>query len=625
MKANRLRITLSIGLSLIVAGCPCWAEEGLREDPTLEDETNYEDLLADLEDMSVDLNAASVDDLRRLPGLSKKEAQAIVMFRRQHGPFRRSKDVNQVEGLSEETIETISPYLTVSGVGELEIAVQSRIRGIWDRSKGGPDLWTKTQMYQRTEVTVGRRARLLVVTEKDPGEAHLTDFSAGYVELRDLPGSGHLVLGDFRPGFAQGLVFSRWSRSGGSVERLKREDSKAVGYRSSTENGALRGGFLRMFMGSVDATIWLSNAGFDAKVNEAGVVIGLDESGLHRTPAERSKADVLTERLLGLRFGLKSGSMVKTGLTLSYAIFDPPFQRTDPVRKRFAFQGSRNQVIGMDWDLTHDRLNLYGEVAFARTSPALLVGLTLDLDRMQVNLLGRRYSRDFHNIHGGGFSMLSGENRNEIGVLSVLSWRPIRSVAVTVYFDQYRCPWRRYFLPLPSQGTRAGVFLKLRCPRRVLIHLRARSKYTQEWHRGLADAKRKELRVDLSWRPQKQLRLRGRAERVWVPRTGAEIPHEVGSAGFGDLRLRFGRALSLEGRLTCFRTDSYRSRIYEFEGDHTGIAFSRSLNGKGAKGYVLLKAKFRGVQLSAKYRKVIAGGKSGRGTSQFSLQTELRR
>ena len=58
------------------------------------------------------LNAASVDELQRLPAIGPKTAARIVQYRRQHGPFETLEDLQQVRGVGPRTIEKLRP-LTV--------------------------------------------------------------------------------------------------------------------------------------------------------------------------------------------------------------------------------------------------------------------------------------------------------------------------------------------------------------------------------------------------------------------------------------------------------------------------------------------------------------------------------
>ncbi|MFN3928920.1 MAG: helix-hairpin-helix domain-containing protein, partial [Thermoflexus sp.] len=61
----------------------------------------------------LNLNAASVEELERLPGIGPRTAQAIVDYRLKRGPFRRLEDLLAVPGIGPATLERIRPLVTV--------------------------------------------------------------------------------------------------------------------------------------------------------------------------------------------------------------------------------------------------------------------------------------------------------------------------------------------------------------------------------------------------------------------------------------------------------------------------------------------------------------------------------
>ena len=83
---------------------------------------------------------------------------------------------------------------------------------------------------------------------------------------------------------------------------------------------------------------------------------------------------------------------------------------------------------------------------------------------------------------------------------------------------------------------------------------------------------------------------------------GSEIINETGFLIFQDFQLKLPIELTLMGRLVFFQTNSYASRIYEFENDLTGVMNNLALYGTGMRWYFLLRYKImQTINLSFKY------------------------
>lgn len=61
----------------------------------------------------VNLNAATAQELKDLPGIGDVMAQRIIDYRERHGGFRRTEDVIIVEGFSEKRYRTIAGLICV--------------------------------------------------------------------------------------------------------------------------------------------------------------------------------------------------------------------------------------------------------------------------------------------------------------------------------------------------------------------------------------------------------------------------------------------------------------------------------------------------------------------------------
>lgn len=61
----------------------------------------------------IDLNAATYNDLVKLPGIGPVMAKRIIDFRATHGGFKRLQDLRKVKGVGAKTYEKLAPLLIV--------------------------------------------------------------------------------------------------------------------------------------------------------------------------------------------------------------------------------------------------------------------------------------------------------------------------------------------------------------------------------------------------------------------------------------------------------------------------------------------------------------------------------
>lgn len=60
----------------------------------------------------VNINTADVKELATLPGIGPSKAEAIDKYRKAHGKFKTSKDLLQVKGLGEKTVQKLEKEIT---------------------------------------------------------------------------------------------------------------------------------------------------------------------------------------------------------------------------------------------------------------------------------------------------------------------------------------------------------------------------------------------------------------------------------------------------------------------------------------------------------------------------------
>lgn len=61
----------------------------------------------------ININSCSVNELNREPFINRDIAQAIIIYRNQHGSYQNIEDIKKIAFLTEETFQKIIPYLTV--------------------------------------------------------------------------------------------------------------------------------------------------------------------------------------------------------------------------------------------------------------------------------------------------------------------------------------------------------------------------------------------------------------------------------------------------------------------------------------------------------------------------------
>jgi competence protein ComEA len=64
---------------------------------------------------TVDVNAASAEELETLPGIGPSLAERIVTFRETNGPFGSAEDLLDVNGMNDRRLEEIEPYIETGG------------------------------------------------------------------------------------------------------------------------------------------------------------------------------------------------------------------------------------------------------------------------------------------------------------------------------------------------------------------------------------------------------------------------------------------------------------------------------------------------------------------------------
>lgn len=592
---RRTKVTFIVLLPNLLSGFASHAQESI--DP--ETAETYLAVLRDLEGQVINVNKATVEDLKALPWFSPEMARQVIAYRKRFGRFPGLGDLLRVPGVTSEILAAVRPYLTVSSRRGPRLRTSVRIT----RPSSHSDAWSNLRLYQRTVIGV-RRLEAVFLTERDPLEVRLADFLTGYVRVAAVPGLRRLLAGDFRPGYGQGLLFSRHNRSATGLEWARPASVRTVGYRSAIEDGALRGVFAEGRAGRVTWTAMGARNRWDAAVDSSGVA-EIRTADLHVTQTQRERRGRLREYLAALRSRVEVPAG-RIGATFVRTAFTPALQNV-----------RRLHSSGMDWDLHARQTNVFGEIAASgRKAVAWLTGARTGMDRLKLVMLARRYPPGFSSLHGGPFSAYSGSN--EWGLFAGAVWRPGRRTRFQATLDRHGriAPEGRH--TLPARGERFGFEMRRRLgSARLRLTLGTRRQtVTTSGITGMRHQKRARLRLTV---PRSDARLN-----LWLEGAGARSPirKSDGRAAGVDLRVQRGAKLRGDAWLALFDVTHFDSRIYTFEPDVWGGSRMQLLSGRGRTAGIRITCKGSRIRVSVRYAVKNTGeGTSSTWATQFEFGT----
>lgn len=595
------------------------------------------DLLEGMQEDPLDLNGATTAELEQIPSLSPLVAFRIVS-RRTVEPFQKVEDLSKVEGVTPEILRAIDPFVTVKRkslftTGDArQVHLRTRaVRSSFGTSgaSNGPYSGSPEKLYSKIVARIGglqsndpseiRKAQpenpsllLGLVTEKDPGERNYLDFVSGHLCATIPSLSARFVLGDFLLEAGQGLVFWRpmgFSKGSEATANVARNGGGVRPSLSSDQAWLFRGAAANLEFNICLISLFYSIKPFDARIDAEGVVTRFDVDGLHRTEAEMQGRNKVTEKAYGARIGLN----LVEGLMIGASGIVSTFDRMVSLPGAFGFHGDRCSAVGLDASYTQSSMRIFAEVAqdYNMARSGVFGVLISPRAGASLALLARFYPSDFKSLHGSGFSENGSNNENESGVYCGLSYRPCSWLSLSAFYDQFMFPWRTTRALFPSNGNEVLVRAEMNPDRRMNLELRLRHKEKPASNLvigpfGLSqkcdDTRgQRNYRATLTAGSSESLRWRSRIEVVEV-KYPARWSRETGMLAYQDFSFVPIQRLSVTIRAIAFDTDTYDSRVYEFEEEVPGTYQNPALYGKGLRWYIIGRYDYgRRMSLSLKY------------------------
>lgn len=585
----------------------------------------------------LNLNTAALYELIQVPGMNFQLARSILNYRKSK-PFEMKSELLNVPGIGKKTYAEMLPYVRVSKgrerfrdwylrreywfnpvhfeyLGRYQRKLKpSRGYQIADSSggyRGGPGRFLHRFQWRSTHISMS------LVQEKDPGESLQGfpgfDLNSFHLSVYDMGRLNRLVIGDYRISVGQGLIFSAGnaSRKGMETTRFIANNEKGIKPNtSSQESGYLRGAALS-YGSSIKITAFYSNRAHSASPLSDSSYRYPSSTGLHRTLNEWGHRNALKQKILGGRI-LASGSRGMVGVTGYESQFSRPIGKGQSPGDLYDYTGQNHSVIGVDYRWGWDQLQVYGEWGRSvNDAYGSINGVEFQIPALlEVSVSKRNYQKDFQSLMGSAFAEGSGRPQNEEGWYAGVKYRIAKGLWLYGYADRYHFPFARSGSRQSSHGRDHLVRIQAQSPQKLKAYVLLRQEINEEEflrknERGvpqftLGERKQTKWRVHIEYNVSPDLRVRSRIQ--WNRYRSAEGERTYGWLLFKDVRFRIKKRLRVDARITFFDTQSYDSRVYQYESDLLYVFSSMMLNGRGERRYVNLKYELhKSIDLWFKY------------------------
>jgi len=584
----------------------------------------------DLQSQKIDLNSADIDELAAIPGISESDAKRIVEWRESRGMIRSLRSIGEMAGLSGSARQALRRFGTVDARRPMGL-LSVRSRAGSDLNEGDPTLLGLTS-YQRVKLRATDRIDVVAVVAKDEDERNTADFITASAAMHGDSWLRECVIGDYIAAIGCGLVSARpgLSRKSPDVTAAsKKAPALFQPFGSGSEYGFYRGAAVSALFGSYQAGLFVSYKQFDASLDSLGRVTRLVTDGYHKTASELARKLNSRERSLGLSIGNAS---LLPGLSLRASALLLDYDRDVLIGLLPQFRTVPLVSLSGEWRT--GAAFIVGEAALSRAghSSQILSMQARLAPGVDISLLARNFARDFFSPHGSAFGENSDDLSNEQGFFAGIRWDILRELELSGYVDLFRFPSPAGRVPFPKTGAEAFVQTTYRLAPQTLMSLKLRSRNVDEMetipdslgrdHDVVTTSANRSARIIVVFSPSGTIDLTSSVSFVWTT-NGVQESREQGTMFYEDVSWKASDVLSVRLRLIFYRTDSYVSRLYEFEPGVAGSGDAPALGGGGSRYFFAVTyGAFPWCRLSAKFGETIGdgGSRSRHGTLQADFQ-----
>ncbi len=613
-----------------------------------EDEENSSvvDEATELEDNPLNLNMAPLEELHRIPFMTNVVASRIVV-RRKLAPFTSLDELATIEGVTPEMLSFIRLYAQIWKMKETSNVAGvflSRMSTEIEKRKGFVNnayLGSPIKILNKFRIAAGDKKSPLTsaistieagaLTEKDPGEQSLTNFSSGFGCISIPEFSTQLIIGNYQVEAAEGLILwraSAFSKGSDVIAPTRKNGSGIYPYLSTDENSFLRGIAVSLEFGSVQFQMFYSNKPVNATIDSLGQISSIDQSGLFRTESEVRKQKSTRETMIGCRAIAHLCEGLKIGATAYRTHFKNPLI----LKNENGETTSRLWMQGMDISYTNRKVDLFTELAVDRAHEiAMIGGLTYEpITSLSLSLVARKYPSEFQSIHGNAFGESGRDVQNENGVYVGVRLQPIDWIRISTYYDQFDHPQPTQFIPASSHGNDFLALAECQITNMYELAFRFKRKESpstidecdlySRMMKQIIPCIQENYRLTSELISSSSVHLSNRIEWAKVTYAGMK-KSEHGLLLSQTIQSTLFHSLALRARVAIFETDSYDSRMYEYEDDLPCASSNPALYGRGLRWYLILQYNiFLKSDIGVKYSQTIKDGVTSVGSGLDEIE-----
>ena len=557
----------------------------------------------------INLNEASLTDLIKIPFLTSLDAKQILSKRKELNHFSSISDLEKIK-IDQNTLILIKPFVkigkprTTEKNNNLQYYIRSRVKNDLQNRVGfinGNYLGNKQSLYNRI-LLKNQNMRIGLLSEKDAGENDYLDHYTGFFEYQSNGLINKVIFGDYNIEFGQGLaMWSAYSFSKGldAVNPVMKRTRNISAHLSSEENRHFRGSAISLNLPSNLVTLFYSSNSISAVLDNSSDISNFYRSGYYRTESELSKKNNLGEIVAGITTSMNIAEILDIGILHYQVNYDRSFALVNTNK----LIGSKFSFTSLSYNILINDINVNGEIAYNGVAYSTITNINLKINS-NIGLLAsyRNYSPQYYNIFSNGFGEY-GNTQNEVGYyLGGKIKTPLGYL--NIYYDIFRSFSESFFSDFPTSGSDFLIYYDLKVSRSLQFGIKYKWEVKEKQvklnlNELLIDESKSNYRVEIKYKLNKFINGKSRIELVNFA-SGDEI--ESGFLSFQELKLAIPKHFSISSRIIFFDSDSYNSRLYEFENDVRGVMSNFPLFGEGFRWYFLFSySPFNNFSISAKY------------------------